>query len=78
MAFSAECNGTDRQTFNPDTGWLRENPNYLLGGIGLAVVGLQIWMIIEGAVIWRRAKGVLEEPPPPLDKRPTLDGGRSC
>jgi carbon starvation protein len=54
------------QMFNPDSGWLRENPNYLLGGIGLAVVGLQVWMIIEGALIWRRAKGVLEEPLPPL------------
>ena len=55
------------QMFNPHTGWLRENPNYLLGGIGLAVVGLQTWMIVEGALTWKRAKGVLEEALPPLD-----------
>jgi carbon starvation protein len=66
------------QMFNPNSGWLRDDPNYLLGGIGLAVVGLQIWMIIEGIVIWRPAKGVLEESLPPLAKRPALDGGRSC
>ena len=68
------------QMFNSNTGWLRENPNYLLGGIGLTVFGLQIWMIIEGALIWKQAKGVLEEPLPPLDKGPALDaeGGRSC
>ena len=68
------------QMFNPDSGWLRENPNYLLGAIGLTVFALQIWMIVEAALIWGRAKGVLEAPLPPLDKKPTFDpeGGRSC
>ncbi len=66
------------QMFNSETGWLTGTPNYLLGSIGLTVICLQIWMIIEGALTWKRAKGVLEEPLPPLDKQPALEGGRSC
>ena len=43
-------------------GWLvGENPDYLLGGIGLATVALEIWMIFEGWQLFPKAKGVLEE-----------------
>jgi hypothetical protein len=34
-------------------------------------------MVIEAVLIWPRAKGVLEEALPPLD-RTALAGGRSC
>ena len=43
-------------------GWLvGENPDYLLGGIGLATVALEIWMIFEGWQLFPKAKGVLED-----------------
>lgn len=78
------------QLFNPVSGWWgHPNPktgdmehNYLLFGIGLTVLGLQIWMIVEGLLTWRRAKGVLEETLPPLEPQVLLKGamvdGRSC
>ena len=46
--------------FNPENGWYTKQ-NYLLLGIGAAVLALQVWMVIEGLSICRRAKGVLEE-----------------
>lgn len=46
-------------------GWMGDG-NYLLVAIGVAVEGLQAWMIFEGILMWRRAKGVLPEPLPPL------------
>ncbi len=74
--------GLTYQMFHPEFGWLASK-NYLLLGIGLVVLGVQIWIVIEGLVIWRAARGVLEEPLPPLtDKsaisRAVADGGRSC
>jgi len=43
-------------------GWLvGEKPDYLLGGIGLATVALELWMIFEGWQLFPKAKGVLEE-----------------
>ena len=53
--------------FNP--GWLlsvkegipQHEPSYLLGGIGLATIALEIWMIIEAVKVFPKAKGVLEE-----------------
>lgn len=57
---------------------------WLLFGIGVMVELLQVWMIIEGVLMWNRAKGVLPEPLPPLATVPvagnswTRDGGRSC
>jgi len=41
---------------------LPETPDYLLGGIGLATIALEFWMIIEAIKIFPKAKGVLEEP----------------
>jgi carbon starvation protein len=41
-------------------------PNWLLIGIGIMVEALQVWMLIEGLLMWNRAKGVLPEPLPPL------------
>jgi len=43
-------------------GWLvADKPDYLLGGIGLATIALEIWMIIEALRLFPRAKGVIEE-----------------
>lgn len=51
------------QMFNPDNGWLF-NGNYLLFGFGLIVEGLQVWMIAEGIIAWRNARGNYPELPP--------------
>ncbi len=46
---------------------------------GLFILGLQVWMMIEGLLIWPRSKGVLEESLPPLSKSETAKtGGRCC
>jgi len=43
-------------------GWLKAGQiNYLLGGIGLVTIALEIWMIIEALKLFPAAKGVLEE-----------------
>ena len=43
-------------------GWLAgDKPDYLLGGIGLATILLEIWMIIEAVKLFPKVKGVLEE-----------------
>ena len=58
------------QLFNGNSGWLAaEQRNYLLGLIGIGNLGLQIWMMVEGLLLWRRARGVLEEGLPPLPER---------
>ena len=47
--------------FVGDSSWLLgENPNYLLGSIGLATIALEIWMIAEALKAFPAAKGVLE------------------
>jgi len=57
--------------------------NWLLFGFGLSIMGLQVWMVIEGLLILPRVRGVMEEALPPLPKPPLLKGtatagGRSC
>jgi len=52
--------------------------NWLLFGVGVFVEVLQVWMIVEGFVMWHKAKGVLPEPLPPLETVAVADGGRSC
>jgi len=67
------------QLFNSGTGWAlpvlamaagREpwawSNTHLLFAIGLATLGLQVWMVIEGLLLWPRARGVLEETLPAL------------
>ena len=51
------------QMFNPETGWLFTG-NYLLFGFGIVVETLQIWMIVEGIIAWRHARGNYPELPP--------------
>ena len=70
------------QMFNAETGWLwMDTPqSKLLFGIGLILMLLQIWMMCEAALLWPKARGVLEENLPPLDADPqaAMAGGRSC
>jgi carbon starvation protein len=51
-----------------ETPWAWSN-THLLFGIGATAMALQIWMVIEGLLIWPRVHGVLEEALPPLKKR---------
>lgn len=55
------------QMFNRQTGWLH-TPNYPLLAFGALTLALQAWMVVEAALVWPRAKGVLEETLPPLDQ----------
>ena len=60
------------QLFNSQSGWLTADKNYLLGSIGLGTLCLQVWMVVEGLMIWRAARGVLEEALPPLEGQPEV------
>ncbi len=61
--------------------WWREG-KWLLVSMGCFIEVLQAWMILEGAMMWNRAAGVLPAPLPPLATAggPPLSGpdGRSC
>ena len=50
--------------------WLPGKQWHLVA-FGLGILGLQLWMIVEGVLVWRRAKGVLEPALPPLGPVPT-------
>ena len=50
------------QMFVPQTGWLAKG-NYLLFGFGVIVESLQVWMVIEGILAWRNARGNYPELP---------------
>jgi carbon starvation protein len=41
------------QMFNPNSGWL-QTQNYLLLGFGVVIMSMQIWMVIEGLIVWKR------------------------
>ncbi len=50
------------QMFVPETGWLAKG-NYILFGFGIIVESLQVWMVIEGILAWRNARGNYPELP---------------
>ncbi|MDK1020804.1 MAG: carbon starvation protein A [Candidatus Hydrogenedentes bacterium] len=50
-------------------GWVRGG-TWELVALGLVIETLQIWMLIEGILMWRKAKGVLPAPFPPLEAAP--------
>jgi carbon starvation protein len=56
--------------------------NWLLVAVGLLIEFLQAWMILEGFLMWNKAKGVMPDPLPPLQPTtasgPSSEGGRSC
>jgi carbon starvation protein len=77
------------QMFNGDTGWwfvadfqtAQGVVNYVLFGVGVATVCLQVWMVTEALLLIPRAKGVLEEVLAPLPGKAStaeLAEGRSC
>ena len=43
--------------------------NFLLLSIGAIALILQVWMVIEGLIVWRNARGVLEPQLPPLEPK---------
>lgn len=59
--------------------WTMEK-NWHLFTFGCILLGLQIWMIIEGILIWPKARNVLEEALPALTPNSNLtsSAGRSC
>lgn len=59
-------------------GWYSDR-NWLLFTLGAVLQALQVWMVAEGALLWRKARGVSPEPWPgeePADE-PKLAGARS-
>ena len=51
----------------------------MLSVVALLAIGLQVWMIVEAVIAWPKAKGVLEEALPPLEKDSfSAADGRSC
>ena len=68
------------QMFN-ENGWYNNwSSKRHLFLFGLVVLALQGWMMVEAFLVWPKAKGVLEEKLPPLEKNSKLaaSGGRSC
>ena len=63
-------------------GWIWSFQDHkLLGSIAIITLGLQVWMVVEGVLMWPKAKGVLEDPLPSLEGSATklrASGGRSC
>lgn len=53
-----------------------QKEQWLLAGLGIGTIALQLWIIFEAVVAWPRAKGVLESYTPGTESLP--DGGRSC
>jgi carbon starvation protein len=52
--------------FNGQTGWFFNPEKQHLFLFGVAVIGLQVWMMIEGLLVWSKSKGHLEEQLPEL------------
>jgi len=51
----------------------------LLSVVAIITLGLQVWMVVEAAIAWPKAKGVLEAELPPLEKdKFSAADGRSC
>jgi len=60
------------QMFNSESGWYHKEQTHLLW-IGVAILGIQVWMIVEALLLLPRVKGVIEDGLPPLVK-PALAG----
>ncbi len=68
------------QLFNAESGWWWSGDRFLVAVIGSVTLGLQFWMVVEALLIWPKAKGVIEDSPPPLvpAAKFSTSGGRSC
>ncbi len=53
------------ESLGSDKSWL-EQKNFVLVGVGLTTLLLEIWVVIEAIRIWPHVKGELETPLPPL------------
>ena len=60
------------QMFNSESGWYQKEQTHLLW-TGVAILGIQVWMIAEALLLLPRVKGILEDGLPPLTK-PSLAG----
>ena len=49
--------------------WLPNQKHHLVL-FGVGILALQAWMIVEGVLVWRNAKGKLEPQLPPLHPAP--------
>jgi len=56
------------QALGSEKSWIDQG-NWLLVGVAAATVALEAWMLIEAALVWPKARGVLEEPLPPINPR---------
>ena len=56
--------------------WLPQGKWHLVT-MALVIQALQVWMVVEGALLWKRVKGVLPEALPPLPAA-VSEGGRAC
>ena len=45
--------------------------NWLLSGFAIGILGLQIWIVVEAAIVWRKARSVLEPQLAPLPQANT-------
>jgi carbon starvation protein len=54
------------QLFGAGGWWWSGSP--LLTFIAVVALALEVWMLIEAALMWPRVKGVLEETLPPLER----------
>lgn len=61
------------QIFNTESGWYHNSEQAHLLWTGIAILGIQLWMIIEALLVLPRARGILEEALPTL-ARPALAG----
>ncbi len=61
------------QMFNGSTGWY--DHNHLLFGVAAVTLLLQVWMVVEGLLMWPRARGVMEQALPPLPRGPEIEIG---
>ena len=53
------------QLFNPESGWV-DHEKWLLTGFAVAILGLQVWMVVECILLYPRIRGVIEKELPPL------------
>ncbi|MEC9005177.1 MAG: carbon starvation protein A [Planctomycetota bacterium] len=63
--------------FSGEQAWAWQN-THLLFGVGIMVMALQVWMIVEGFLLLPKVRGIEEEALPPLPPRAAMAGGRSC
>ena len=48
--------------------WLNGG-SYMLVVVGVIVLAIETWMVIEAVLVWPKVRGVLEDPLPPLPSR---------